>query len=255
MTSIVTARINYWDKIPAGYVVFNIEVSFRGSNWVIEKRFNDFVTLHQGLSREFRDTDLGPLPKRRFFNRFDPDFLNERSQDLQAFLGRALVKIQVTNSDSMLNFLEVGKNVQFEAPDDDPNSDYDDLVAEYEERETQRLEDLVQTFQDRMIDSQSVRVEPRNDVEVEARRQKLLQACNGFREHDDHLKKFLNPSPNPQVQNVDQAIDTVNFVHDQNFENNVVGASIDLSSKLQTSALTQTQYHGGHGLVTSMGNI
>lgn len=27
MTSIVTARINYWDKIPEGYVVFNIEVS------------------------------------------------------------------------------------------------------------------------------------------------------------------------------------------------------------------------------------
>ncbi len=37
--------------------------------WVIEKRFNDFVTLYQGLSREFRDIDLGPPPKRRFFNR------------------------------------------------------------------------------------------------------------------------------------------------------------------------------------------
>lgn len=49
--------------------MFAHKVSFRGSNWVIEKRFNDFVTLHQGLSREFRDTDLGPLPKRRFFNR------------------------------------------------------------------------------------------------------------------------------------------------------------------------------------------
>lgn len=47
------------------------KVSFRGSNWVIEKRFNDFVALQQGLAREFRDKDVGALPKRRFFNRWD----------------------------------------------------------------------------------------------------------------------------------------------------------------------------------------
>lgn len=39
--------------------------------------------------------------------RFDPDFLDERSRELQGFLGKALVKIQVTNSQYMLNFLEV----------------------------------------------------------------------------------------------------------------------------------------------------
>lgn len=39
--------------------------------------------------------------------RFDPQFLAERSQALQAFLANALVKIPVTTSDSMLNFLEV----------------------------------------------------------------------------------------------------------------------------------------------------
>lgn len=39
--------------------------------------------------------------------RFDPQFLAERSQALQAFLANALVKLPVTTSDSMLNFLEV----------------------------------------------------------------------------------------------------------------------------------------------------
>lgn len=42
-----------------------------------------------------------------FVGRFDPDFLDERSRELQGFLGKALVKIQVTNSQYMLNFLEV----------------------------------------------------------------------------------------------------------------------------------------------------
>lgn len=40
-----------------------------------------------------------------------------------------------------------------------------------------------------------MRVEPRDDVEVEGRRQKLLKACNGFRDHDEHLKKFFIDDP------------------------------------------------------------
>eukprot|EP00752_Nemacystus_decipiens_P009113 g8137.t1 len=256
MTSIVTARINYWEKLEEGHVVFNIDVSFRGSVWVIEKRFNDFVTLQQGLSREFRDTDLGPLPKRRFFNRFDPDFLDERSRELQAFLGKALVKIQVTNSQYMLNFLEVARHVNMDAPDEDPNSDDDDFAAEYEQLEAERLEKLVQAFQDRMIDSQSVRVEPRDDAEVEGRRQKLLKACNGFRDHDDHLKLFFNAEPNTKTQTAAQAIEDFNTPHDQNFQNTVMSRTFELSSQMDTSGLVQTQqYRGGHGLVTSMGNI
>jgi len=34
-----------------------------------------------------------------------------------------------------------------------------------------------------------------DDVEVEGRRQKLLKACNGFRDHDEHLKKFFTTDP------------------------------------------------------------
>lgn len=44
---------------------------------------------------------------RGLVRRFDPVFLDERSRELQAFLGKALVKIQVTNSQYMLYFLEV----------------------------------------------------------------------------------------------------------------------------------------------------
>lgn len=39
--------------------------------------------------------------------RFDPQFLAERNQALQVFLANALVKLPVTTSESMLNFLEV----------------------------------------------------------------------------------------------------------------------------------------------------
>lgn len=45
-----------------------------------------------------------------------------------------------------------------------------------------------------------MRVEPRNDEEVEARRQRLLEACNGFKDHDEHLKNYLNPPSNAELQ-------------------------------------------------------
>lgn len=40
-----------------------------------------------------------------------------------------------------------------------------------------------------------MKVEPRDDAEVEERRQRLLVACDGFRAHDDHLKQFFNKPP------------------------------------------------------------
>lgn len=39
--------------------------------------------------------------------RFEPQFLEERSQALQAFLLRVLAEIPVTSSDAMMEFLEV----------------------------------------------------------------------------------------------------------------------------------------------------
>ena len=39
--------------------------------------------------------------------RFDPQFLEERSQALQSFLVRVLVEIPVTSSEAMMEFLEV----------------------------------------------------------------------------------------------------------------------------------------------------
>lgn len=40
-----------------------------------------------------------------------------------------------------------------------------------------------------------MKVEPRDDAEVEEKRQRLLIACDGFRAHDEHLKQFFNKPP------------------------------------------------------------
>lgn len=37
-----------------------------------------------------------------------------------------------------------------------------------------------------------MKVESRDDAQVEEKRQRLLVACGGFRAHDEHLNSFFN---------------------------------------------------------------
>ncbi|CAM9825244.1 unnamed protein product [Ascophyllum nodosum] len=95
----------------------------------------------------------------------------------------------------MMEFLEVSKHVHMNQPEEQDHDEEEDRRAEFEALEEQRLKELVQNFVERMVYSQSVKVEPRDDAEVEERRQRLLIACDGFRAHDEHLKQFFNKPP------------------------------------------------------------
>lgn len=55
------------------------------------------------------------------------------------------------------------------------------------------------------LQSQSVKVESRDDAQVEEKRQRLLLACGGFRAHDDHLKSFFN-DPTPKAMGETDAL-------------------------------------------------
>jgi PX domain len=52
-----------------GHISYVVEVSFRGANWQIEKRFNEFMNLNQQLRRQHPHANLGSVPQKRFFGR------------------------------------------------------------------------------------------------------------------------------------------------------------------------------------------
>lgn len=69
----------------AGFVRYTILVTLRGQSWSIIRRFNDFIPLHNALCRSFPGFP-GRLPVKKWFGRFNPDFLQDRKLQLQHYL-------------------------------------------------------------------------------------------------------------------------------------------------------------------------
>ncbi|KAG5184634.1 Phox homologous domain-containing protein [Tribonema minus] len=188
----VSADIKYYEKSRQGHVSYVVEVGFRGAMWHLQRRFNDFAALHQDLRRHFPAAHIPDLPPKRFFGRFDPQFLNERSAHLHQFLQEVLATVPVVESQALVDFLEVPGNVAWERPMGAGGvGEFDRSGKEAVEQE--RLVALVEETAKALIDVSRTGVEPLEESEVMARREKLLRACDGFRAHAAHLRGFFKP--------------------------------------------------------------
>ncbi|RDD47204.1 PX domain-containing protein kinase-like protein [Trichoplax sp. H2] len=92
-----SARIECDDTIPltcsiekANIIDSHVEyvlIVQRGSNpenfWKVQRRYNDFVTLHAALQISGRDL---PLPPKKLFGNLDKDFVAKRKQQLQVYV-------------------------------------------------------------------------------------------------------------------------------------------------------------------------
>lgn len=75
----------------ARFTVFKINVQ-RGENdsWCIFRRYTDFLRLNKKLSGSFPGCRFSLPPKRWFGDNFDPRFLENRLQGLQAFINNLI---------------------------------------------------------------------------------------------------------------------------------------------------------------------
>ncbi|CAM9590327.1 unnamed protein product [Scytosiphon promiscuus] len=84
-------------KTPAGaapFVLFKARLRTSRREWNIERRYSDFVWLHEALL-EARQTDLPELPPRRLFgDPLDKDFLKSRQMALDFYLTALLARFQ-----------------------------------------------------------------------------------------------------------------------------------------------------------------
>ncbi|KAJ9474107.1 Sorting nexin-4 [Pseudozyma hubeiensis] len=75
------------------------------------RRFNDFTFLREGLKRDFPACVVAPLPDKHRLeyltgDRFSPEFIERRTQDLQLFLERICRHPTLQRSQLLRNFLE-----------------------------------------------------------------------------------------------------------------------------------------------------
>ena len=95
------------------YVLYDISTS--KLNWVVNRRYSDFIWLRDCLKYLFPGDILPILPKKKIGNRrFEQDFINKRTQGLQNFMND-VVKNENFKASEILNiFLSVNDRTLFE---------------------------------------------------------------------------------------------------------------------------------------------
>ncbi|CAM9295586.1 unnamed protein product, partial [Chrysoparadoxa australica] len=158
--------------------------------------------------REHSKLLLRELPPKRFWGRFDPNFLEERMHDLQTYLDDTLIKVPVTESQAIVDFLEIPSHVPWELRARNLSEEGGRRV----ELEGGRLAALVEETAKALIDVSRVGLEPQDDEFIASQRYKLLKACDGFRAHEKHLRGFFQqnlPKEASSVKTVDGLVDSL----------------------------------------------
>jgi hypothetical protein len=95
------------------YILYDI--STENFNWLVSRRYNDFIWLRECLIVMFPGQYVSPLPKKKIGNkRFEESFINKRMNKLQIFLNEILKNEDFKASEPMLAFLSLGDRIVFE---------------------------------------------------------------------------------------------------------------------------------------------
>ncbi len=190
-------------------------MSFRGVTWHIQRRFSEFARLHERLLREpqLPAMNLGSskslckpvvpdLPPRRWFGRFEENFLNERLFALRGLMEGVLVFNSIAERPALSEFLDIFVHV--------PNLDSSGLCGYGEQddgeeaTETNRLVALEEEFAKALIDVSRTGTDPILWAEALLQKSKLLRSCDYFKAHAPHLKLYFRDEV-PRAVNHDES--------------------------------------------------
>jgi len=98
-------------KQSAIHTVYKIEVSPGIQNWIVDRRFNDFVLLDQELHKHFPSVKFPALPPKRFFgSSTEPKFVEERRDQLEAYLLSLVAMQECWTTSDLPRFLDNENN-------------------------------------------------------------------------------------------------------------------------------------------------
>ena len=96
------------DNSPVIFYRIKTTDHFNNNSWIIEKRYNDFVTLQKKLVQNF--PDVPKLPGKTFFRVSDFADIKKRKDGLQSFLRSCIERKDIFANEDFKIFLELPKN-------------------------------------------------------------------------------------------------------------------------------------------------
>lgn len=193
------AVIIKYDDGRMGYVQYTIQVHLAGGEapWQIHRRFNDFLPLNDALHKAYPRFSA-PLPPKRWFGRFNPDFLRERRAILQDYLDQMLSLPGVLDIKDVRRFLEVDRHVGADTGagrTTAEGSQFHDQTPGREAEEQARVACIVDEATRALINISlplhQVPIEQMDHAELSHQRSKILSKVQGFRDCAPHLHSVL----------------------------------------------------------------
>ena len=101
----------------SNYIVYEIQTNILPDkiNWLVNRRYSDFINLRTALQNQFPNNLVPPLPgKKMGGRRFELDFVSKRMHFLNEFLSNLVSIEEFKASDILLSFLSMADRTQFE---------------------------------------------------------------------------------------------------------------------------------------------
>ena len=101
----------------SNYIVYEIQTSIVSDkiNWLVNRRYSDFLNLRTALQNQFPNNLVPPLPgKKMGGRRFELDFVSKRMHFLNEFLNNLVSIEEFKASDVLISFLSMVDRTQFE---------------------------------------------------------------------------------------------------------------------------------------------
>ena len=96
------------DNSPVIFYRIKVTDHFNKNSWIIEKRYNDFVSLQKKLQQNFQD--VPKLPGKTFFRVSDFADIKKRKDGLQIFLRTCIERKDIFANEDFKLFIELQKN-------------------------------------------------------------------------------------------------------------------------------------------------
>ena len=101
----------------SNYIVYEIQTNIVSDkiNWLVNRRYSDFINLRMVLQNQFPNNLVPPLPgKKMGGRRFELDFVSKRMHFLNEFLNNLVAIEEFKASDILIAFLSMADRTQFE---------------------------------------------------------------------------------------------------------------------------------------------
>mmetsp|Transcript_1356 Transcript_1356/g.1828 ORF Transcript_1356/g.1828 Transcript_1356/m.1828 type:complete len:250 (-) Transcript_1356:542-1291(-) len=243
------AAIRGFEKSDKGHVIYSIEVSFNQNQWMIFRRYNDFITLFETLRDEGRQPSSEPPPK-KFFGRFDPNFLKERSDQLQDYMETVVREVSVVESEGLRNFLEFSNHVDWDFSGIGAYGNGSEMSTLVEQ---ERLSALIEETAHILVDISRMGGDELDPAQMKAQRRALFKAADGFKAHVAQLQESMQPTvpvPSAKVKSQDAIVDCLSRPSDGSAPLVLERVGMALADRLRE--ITKIQLDEGQELVCHM---